>query len=172
MTPSADELLLIGEIVAPFGLRGQVKLRCVTDRPDHIERRVRTIYVGAAHIPYTIRNVFEHKPRLLILTLKDVTTREAAEDLRGAEVAIVETDAAPLAEDEYFLHQLYNLRVETVEGLEIGHVHEVLETGSNEVLVVTRPDENDVLIPMIRDVVAELNLAEGRVIIRPLDGLL
>lgn len=172
MSPAADELLLIGRIVAPFGLRGQVKLRAFTDNPDHLRRRVQRVYVGAANTTYHLLEVVEHKPGLLILTLNGVTTRDEAEELRGAEVSILEGDAAPLGDDEYFLHQLYNLRVETIEGAEVGVVRDVLETGANEVLVVVRADKNEALIPMIRDIVQELDLAGGRVVIRPIDGLL
>lgn len=88
------------------------------------------------------------------------------------EVTIHERDAAPLAEDEYFIHDLYNLLVITEDGDEIGRVREVLETGSNEVLVVTRPGAADALIPMIHDVVSDLDISGGRITIRPIEGLL
>jgi 16S rRNA processing protein RimM len=172
MADLTDEFLLIGQVVAPFGLRGQLKLRATTDRPDYIERHVRTLYLGRAHTPYKLRSMFEHKPGILVVTLAGVTTREQAEDLRRSEVFIQQRDAAPLAEGEYFLHQLYDLRVETEAGEEIGHVTEVLETGASEVLVVARPDQSDALIPMIRDIICELDFAGGRVVVRPLEGLL
>lgn len=170
MTP--DELLLIGHVVATFGLRGQIKLRAITDQPEHLKRRVKTVYIGTERTPYQLVDVFQHKPGLLILTLKGITTRDAAETLRGAEVSILETDAAPLDTDEYYIHQLYGLRVETTEGVELGQVREVLETGANEVLVVARPDQPEVLIPMIHAVVQELDLPGKRVVIRVLEGLL
>lgn len=172
MNPSPDELLLIGTIVAPFGLHGQLKLRSITDRPDHLQRHVRTVYIGPKATAYTLIKVFQHKPGLLVLSLDGVTSREAAENLRGAEVSIRETEAAPLDTDEYYIHQLYNMRVETTEGVELGRVREVLETGANEVLIVARPGQSDALIPMINDVVVELDVAGGRVVIRLIEGLL
>ncbi len=60
----------------------------------------------------------------------------------------------------------------TEDGAEIGKVREVLETGASEVLVVTRADQPDGLIPMIHDVVQELDFAGGRIVVRLLDGLL
>ncbi len=56
--------------------------------------------------------------------------------------------------------------------MELGKVREVLETGANEVLVVSRPDQPDGLIPMIRDVVQDLDIPGGRVVVRLLEGLL
>lgn len=172
MIPTPDDLLMIGRIVAPFGTRGQVKLRAVTDRPEHLKRHVRTVYVGAKHTAYQLVNVFQHKPGLLILTLQGVTTRDAAEELRHAEVSIHEQDAAPLDEGEYYIHQLYGLEVATTEGVVIGQVREVLETGANEVLVVARSGQEDALIPMIHDIVVELDLTGNRLIIQPMEGLL
>ncbi len=171
MIPDPDELLLIGHIVAAFGMHGQLKVRAVTDRPDHLQKRIRTIYIGTEHTPYQLRNVFQHKPQLLVITVQGITMRNQAEDLRGAEVFILEAEAAPLATDEYYIHQLYNLRVETTEGTLLGYVHEVLETGANEVLVVRRADQSDALIPMIYDVVQELDVAGQRIVIRLLPGL-
>ncbi|MFP4438759.1 MAG: ribosome maturation factor RimM [Chloroflexaceae bacterium] len=172
MTPAPDELLIIGRIVAPFGVRGQVKLRAVTDRPDHLQRHVRTVYVGAACTPYQLVHVIQHKPGLLILTLKDVTSRDAAEELRNTEVSIRESDAAPLDPGEYYIHELYGLRVETTEGTVVGQVREILETGANEVLIVARPGQSDALIPMIHDIVQELDLEGKRLVIQPMEGLL
>jgi 16S rRNA processing protein RimM len=172
LSPPDEELLIIGTIVAPFGIKGQVKLRSLTDHPEHLSRNIRTVYVGPARSAYQVRKVFEHKPGLLVMTLRDVDTRDAAEDLRGFDVAILEREAVPLAQGEYYLHQLYGLRVETVDGEEIGTVRELIETGANEVLVVKREAQSDVLIPMINDVVKELDLPGGRVVIEIIPGLL
>jgi 16S rRNA processing protein RimM len=171
-SPSPDDTLLIGQIVAPFGVRGQVKLRAYTVHVEHLRRRIRTVYIGDERREYSLNALIEHKPGLLVLSLGGVTTRDAAEELRGAEVAIRERDAAPLEEGEYFIHQLYDLLVVDEQGAEIGRVREVLETGANEVLVVARPDQPDALIPMIHDVVQQLDIAGGRVVIRLIEGLL
>jgi 16S rRNA processing protein RimM len=168
---ASEEFLLVGYIVSAFGLQGQVKMRAVTDRPEHMAAQVYTLYVGARHTPYRLRSMFEHKPGLLVLTLDGVHTREQAEDLRGSEVFIHERDAAPLEEDEYYLHDLYGLQVETAEGEALGEVRDVLETGANNVLIVARPGQGDLLIPMIREVVQHLDIAQGRIVVRLLEGL-
>jgi len=167
-----NELLLIGEIVAPFGVRGQVKVRSYTDRVEHLQRRIRFVYLSPEWQQVPLKNVVGHKPGLLIMTLSGVTKREQAEELRGTEVAIREQEAAPLEEDEYFLHQLYGLTVVNEAGETLGRVREVMETGANDVLVVQREGQSDALIPMIRDVVQELDVANSRIVIRPLEGLL
>lgn len=171
-TPSPDDFLLIGEIVAPFGTRGQVKVRSYTDHVDHLRRRIRAVYLGSERQQIPLKHVLEHKPGLLVLTLGGITTREQAEDLRGTEVAIREQDAAPLDDDEYFIYQLYGLTVVNEAGETLGKVREVMETGANDVLIVQRNGQPDALIPMIHDVVQELDISNQRVVIRPLEGLL
>jgi 16S rRNA processing protein RimM len=170
--PSPNDTLLIGQIVAPFGVRGQVKVRAYTAHVEHLRRRIRAVYIGDDRREYSLTGVIEHKPGLLLLSLGGVTTRDAAEELRGAEVAIRESDAAPLEDGEYFIHQLYGLTVVDEQGAEIGRVREVLETGANEVLIVTRPDQPEALIPMIHDVVQELDITGGRVVVHLTEGLL
>lgn len=165
-------MLLIGEITSPFGIHGQVKVRALTDNVEHLRRRIRTVYVGPERREYQLKRVLAHKPGVLVLTLGGVTTRDEADSLRGSEVAIPEREAAPLGEDEYFIHQLYGLKVVDEAGDEIGTVREVMETGANDVLVVAREGKADALIPVIRDVVVSLDIPSGRVTIRPLEGLL
>ncbi len=169
---SPDEFLLIGQIAAPFGVRGQIKVKSYTDRPDHLSRNVRTVYLGDQHTPLTLTGVIEHKPGILVVTLREITSREAADALRGAEIYIRASEAAPLAEDEYFLHQLIGLRASTEDGQSIGQVREVLETGAGQVLVISRPGHTDALVPMVRDFILTLDIANGRIIIRPIEGLL
>lgn len=169
-----EDLLLIGQLLGPFGVKGQLKLKAYTDRPDHIARKVRTLFLqlGKERHEHTLVRLHEHKPGLLILTLKGIDDRDAADELRGAEVYIKASDAAPLAEDEYFLHELVGLAVVTTDGAAIGTVREVLETGAGEVLVITRPGQPDALVPMVRDFISRLDIPAGQVEITPIEGLL
>jgi 16S rRNA processing protein RimM len=169
---SPDNLILIGVIAGPFGIKGQVKLKSFTDQPDYLRRHLREIFVGKKLAPYTLTRFHEHKPGVLIFNLRGVETREAVDELRGAEVFIRQSDAAPLGEDEYYLHDLIGLHVSTVDGQELGTVREVIETGVHEVLVVTRPGQSDALIPLVREFIAELDIPGRRVVVRPIEGLL
>lgn len=170
--PSPDELLLIGSMVASFGVRGQIKLKAVTDQTAHLQQRIRTIYVGKAFKPYQLKSLFEHKPGLLILTLEGVDDRDLADELRGSEAYILEREAAPLRSDEYFIHQLYGLQVFTEAGETVGKVREVLTTGAQEILVIARAGQTDALIPMVNAIVVELDIPGGKAVIRPIEGLL
>lgn len=168
---SLDDLLLVGQITLPHGIRGQLKLYAITSRPEHLQR-VKTVFVGEELTPYSLRRAAIHKGAVMIVTLAGVDTREGAEALRGQEVYMRQSDAAPLDEDEYFLHDLPGLKVQTADATVVGVVKEVIETGANEVLVVTRLEGGEVLIPMVKDIVKQLDLAGGVVVIDPIPGLL
>lgn len=170
--PSSDDLLLIGVIAGPFGIKGQVKVKAFTDRPEYLRSRLREIFVGKKLTSYTLTKLHEHKPGVLLLTLRGVEQREDVDQLRGCEVFIRQSDAAPLGEDEYYIHDLIGLQVSTINGQEIGSVREVIETGVHEVVVVTRPDQSDALIPIVRDFIAEFDIPGRRLVIRPIEGLL
>jgi 16S rRNA processing protein RimM len=167
-----DDLLLIGVIAGPFGIKGLVKLKSFTDQPDYLRRHLRDIFVGKKLTLYSLTKLHEHKPGVLLLTLGGVETREAVDELRGAEVYIRRSDAAPLGEDEYYLHELIGLQVSTTDGQDLGKVREVIETGANEVLVVTRPGQSDALVPLVREFITEFDIPGGRIVVQPIEGLL
>jgi 16S rRNA processing protein RimM len=166
-----NELLLVGTIGLPHGVRGQLKFHAITSYPEHL-RRIKTVYVGDERAPMTITHAAIHKGAVLIMALATIDTREAAETLRGREVFIREADARPLDVDEYYLHDLPDMRVVLLDGVEIGTVQSVIETGANDVLVVRRTNGGEALIPMIKDVVKRLDLGAREIAIDPLPGLL
>ncbi|MEI8308823.1 MAG: ribosome maturation factor RimM [Chloroflexales bacterium] len=172
MTEIPDDLLLIGVIAGPFGIKGLVKLKAFTDQPDYLKRHLRDVFVGRKVTRYSLTNLHEHKPGVLLLTLRGVETREAVDELRGADVYIRRSDAAPLGEGEYYLHELIGLHVSTTDGQDLGKVREVIETGANEVLVVTRPGQSDALVPLVREFITEFDIPGGRVVVQPIEGLL
>ncbi|GIV88128.1 MAG: ribosome maturation factor RimM [Chloroflexus sp.] len=167
-----DDLLYIGVLGAPFGVRGQIKLHSISSHPEHLIRHLRTVFIGPKRIPHQVTRLFLHKPGLLIIQLQSVTDRDTASDLRGAEVYIAAADAAPLGEDEFFYHDLIGLAAVTDTGDLIGEVRDVLETGAGEIAVIARRGRADALVPMVRDFIVAIDLVERRLVIRPIDGLL
>ena len=170
MSQPADEMLLIGKIAGPHGVRGDLKVTLISSHPEHIVRQ-KTLYLGDTFTPYAVSRLQEHKPGLYIVHFNAVTTRDDAEALQGLELFIPASKAAPLEEDEYFIHDLYGMVVQTSAGEELGKVAEVLETGANDVLVARRIGHADVLIPMIRDVIVQIDVASQRITITSLAAI-
>lgn len=99
-------------------------------------------------------------------------SREAADRLRGQYILVTLQDAVPLAEDEIYLFQVIGLRVLTDQGVVLGRVVSVIETGANDVYVVQGERYGEVLIPAIESVVRRIDVDNGVMHITPLPGLL
>lgn len=167
--PPEPRYLVIGRVLAPWGVRGEVKIAVLTDWPERFAL-LKRIYLGKELRPYLLERFRLHKDKA-ILKLGGCDSREAVERLRGQFVQVPVEEAMPLGEDEYYEYQIVGLSVWTREGEYLGQVREVLYTGANDVYVV-RGEGREVLIPAIEDVVLEVNLEEGRIIVELMEGLI
>jgi 16S rRNA processing protein RimM len=161
----------VGRIVRPHGVRGEVNLRALTAYPERLSSQVR-LYVGSRRQRFAVRRIRQRSEEMLIVQLEGIDDRDAAESLREEMVYVHIDDAVPLEEDEYYLYQIEGIRVVTGEGEELGQVTDVIETGANDVYVVTTPDGTEHLIPAIADVIQTVDVAKGVMVVKLLDGLL
>ncbi len=161
--------LVIGRVARPWGIQGEVKVEIMTDFPDRFSL-LRKVYLGPEAVPFTLKGFRLHKGAAL-LRLEGCHDRTTVEKLRGQLVQIPIEEAMPLEQDEYYEHQIVGLAVWTAGGEYLGTVHEVISTGPNDVYVV-RGEGGEVLIPAIEDVVLEINLAQGRLAVELMEGLI
>ena len=166
---SSPTHLTIGYILAPRGLRGELKVRILEEHLQNLEGR-NTLFIGDPPTPFPVES-WKARDRGVILKLRTVETRDQAEALRRMPVSIPLEEAVPLEEDEYYVFQIIGLDVFTDEGEHLGTVQDVIFTGSNEVYVVQGP-RGEVLIPAIADVVQEVDLERGRMRVVLMKGLL
>lgn len=164
----SPEYLIVGQIVAPFGIRGEVKVSLDTDFPELV-LQAESLYIGTPPVCCQVEWARPHK-RMVRLKLVGCDGRDAAEARRGQLVQILRDDAPTLGEDEYYYHELIDLDVWTDEGEWLGRVAEVWPTGSNEVLVV-RGSEGEILLPAIEPVILKVDLEAQRILIHLLEGL-
>ena len=163
----SEARLTIGVIVGAHGVDGEVKLRLTTDDPDHL-RRVKRVFLGDAETATRMSALRFHKGMGLV-RLAGVTTPEQAKDLTGTPVRISGKDARSLAANEYYLYQVVGLAVRDEAGGELGIVTDVIETGANDVFVVTPSGGGTpMLLPSIPEVVLDLQPGAGFMVVRPL----
>jgi 16S rRNA processing protein RimM len=132
----------------------------LTDFPERLSPGAEVYLEGDAE-PRRIAEV-NWAGRVPTLRLDGVTTREAAAALVGR---YLELPARDLPDGSYYWHQLEGLRVVDVAGAELGELVEVFRAGENEVYRVVGDDHSEVLVPALRSVVREIDLAAGRMVI-------
>lgn len=168
---NATEYIAIGVIVGAHGIKGDVRIRILTDEPGQYDN-LKSVYVnfnGDRHFR-KIENARIATSRY-ILKLEGIDDRTSAERLKGALLERPLDDLAPLAENEFFIFDLIGLNVKTKEGAQIGTLTDVLELPANDVYVVSG-EKQEFLIPAINEVIISIDLDSKEMIINPLDGLL
>lgn len=164
-----EQDIVIGKIVAPFGVRGEVKAIVLTEFPERLNtgNEVRAKLAGDERRGLRIDASRPHRTGV-VLKLRGVNDKDAAEELRGAELVIDRSEVAELPEGRFYIFDLIGIKVVTDDGRELGVVTEVLQGGSNDVYVTS----TGLCIPALKDVVTKIDVAGGMMEIHPVPGLL
>ena len=119
---------------------------------------------------YEVENVRFHK-QFVLLKLKGVDDMNTAETLKGTVVKITEDMAVPCEEDEYYIKDLYDMNVVTVDGEELGVISDVIFTGANDVYAVKDNNGKEILIPAIKDCIVSVDVENNLMTVKLLEGL-
>jgi 16S rRNA processing protein RimM len=164
--------LVVGRIVRPHGVHGEVVVDVRTDSPDE-RYAAGTVFATdpAAAGPLTVSELRPHQGRLLV-TFDGIADRDVAETLRGV-LLCVDSASVPVPDDpdEFLDHQLVGLRATTPDGQSIGEVVRVDHGPGHDMLVVRLPDRREGLVPFVREIVPTVDVAGGRVVLTPPEGL-
>ncbi|MFH8365328.1 ribosome maturation factor RimM [Streptomyces sp. NPDC018031] len=164
--------LVVARIGRAHGIKGEVTVEVRTDEP---EQRLAPGAVLATDPPsagpLTIETGRVHSGRLL-LRFAGVPDRTAAEALRNV-LLIAEVDPEEVPEDpeEFYDHQLIDLDVVTTDGTELGRIAEIAHLPYQDLLVVRRPDGQEVMVPFVSEIVPEIDLEAQRAVVAPPPGL-
>ena len=172
MKPHQPDFIVIGQIVRSHGVHGELKVNPLTDCPARFNE-LRSITV---EFPDDTRGELDVsrasvRNNAVYLQLKGVESREQADALRGLYIVIKAEQLLPLAEGSFYHFELLGAMVKTTSGKQLGRVDEVMELTANDVLVVRNRD-NEYLIPMIKDVIMQIDTKTAEIVIEPIDGLL
>ena len=174
-TPPEPKYLLIGEILRPHGIMGEVRMKVITHYPERLSR-LKTVYLTTSPdstkiTEYSLDSVRLHQAYAL-LKFKGIHDRDQADLLRQLVVMVAIGDAIPLDEGELYLYQLVGLTVQTESGETLGILREVLETGANDVYIVDSPRYGEVLIPATPETIRSTDIATRLMTVRLPNGLL
>jgi 16S rRNA processing protein RimM len=168
-----SRLIPVGKITRTHGLRGAVKVFPYGETLDELEPGGK-LYLYSASNPKPSELTLVHsrcQGKFRILQFEELPEVEAAQRVVEQEVFLSEECLPATSEGEYYHYQLIGLRVETTGGEHVGILSGIIETGSNDVYVVGRFNR-EVLIPATAEVILEVDLQEGRMVIEPPEGLL
>ncbi len=156
-----------------------------SDRTQHIQEKASTQGLHSQGKPHdskvdlqgkteyrelNIENVKFFK-NLVILKFREINDMDAAALLRERELWIPREEGADLEEDEYYIADLIGMEVCLEDGSRYGTLKDVLETGANDVYIVTKKDGSEILLPAIHDCILDVDLEENRMTIHLMKGL-
>jgi 16S rRNA processing protein RimM len=165
--------LTVGRIGKPQGLRGEVTVEVRTDAPEVRFADGSVLLTDPPERgPLTVASTRDQNGRLVV-AFEGVPDRNAAERLRNTMLLVDAGDVPPTDDpDEFHDTQLSGLSAELVDGTMLGVVTDVLHLPHGDVLVVRREEGSEVLVPFVRAIVPEVDIAGGRLVVDPPEGLL
>ena len=167
------DLVVIGEVTRPHGLRGEVRVQPHTDRPERFDALTECVLWEPdtdARTRYRIAGV-RRQGEAVLLTLADCETPEVARTLVGRLIALPRAQALPPPPGHAYPWQLIGCRVVTEDGTVIGAVSGIEPSPAHDLWVV-QGEGREHLIPAVPEIVWEVDLDGKRVVIRPPEGLL
>lgn len=164
-----NQYLEAGKIVGTHGVKGELRVQPWCDSAEFLAG-FGTLYAEKGAQRLEVASARVHKT-LLLLKLKGIDTPEQGDAVRG-KILYIDRGDVRLADGQYFIQDLMGLDVFDADSfIYYGKLTEVMRTGANDVYQVTSEGKKNYLIPAIPDVIQEINLTDGKMLIRPMKGI-
>ncbi len=165
------DMLEVGKIVNTHGLRGEVKVVAWTDSPEVFED-LEEVYAErrGEKTKLTLRGI-KYQKNNIIAKFSEIDSIEDAEKYKNAVLFAKREALGELPEGVYYIKDLIGLKAVSDEGETLGYVKDVFSTGSNDVYVVERTGKRDLLLPVIDEVILNVDIPGGTVAVHMLEGL-
>ncbi len=168
------DLIAIGEVTRTHGLTGELRVALLTDRPERFKALAECVVWDMPRDRRETRRI--RATRLhggdVLVQLEGCDSIDDAKTLVGRLLAVPESEVLALPEGQFYPWQLEGARVLTTGGAEVGTVTGIEPSPAHDLWVISGPDGREHLIPAVPEIVTEVDVAAGRVVIDPPDGLL
>lgn len=166
------EKLEVGQIVNTFGIKGFVKIYPYVDDISRFDN-LKNVYIKSKkqETKLEIEEV-KYQKNMVLIKFKGIETVEQAQSLRNAYVEIDRCDAVHLEEGQYFIADLLGLPVFIDTGDKLGILDDIFNNGSTDIYVVKNELGKQFLLPYIDDVIKDIDLKNGKIIVHLIDGLI
>jgi 16S rRNA processing protein RimM len=168
--PDPPAYLLVGKLRRPHGVKGEMVMDVYTDFPERLRKGVQ-VYAGDNYHPLRLRS---QRPngRTLLVAFEGYDTPESAGALRNQNLYVPSADRPPLPDGEYYHHQIIGLQVITEDSRILGKVVEILSSPANDVYVIQPQAGPEILLPALKSVILNVDLAQGKMLVHLLPGIL
>ncbi|MCM1267507.1 MAG: ribosome maturation factor RimM [Bacteroidales bacterium] len=167
-----NDELQVGVITQTHGIRGEVKVFPTTDDAKRFQKLKQvTLDTGKERLSLTIEGVKFFK-QYAILKFQGLDSIDDVEKYKRGKLLVAREQAVKLQKDEYFVADMIGMQVVTEDGAPFGVLKEVLATGANDVYVVSREGEGDVLLPAIKECIKKVDMERRVMEVHIMDGLL
>lgn len=170
--PDPDVLIPVGKIVGTHGIKGMLRVHSFSGNLESLQA-AQTVTLKSKDgrlQDFGIKSVTPHAGKLMI-GFRGLDDINLVLPLVGSEICLLRSQLPIPDENEYYWCDLIGLKVATITGEELGTIADIFETGSCDIYVV-RTAEREYLIPAIADVISSVDLESGRMVIKPLEGML
>ncbi len=158
-----SKLLLIGVVIKPQGIHGQVKIKPLTDDPRRF-LALKEVLAAKVEVDEPLAIAVEEasvRDEFVYARLAACASRNGAEAQRGWLLYVRREDAVPLGEDQNFIADLIGCLVTDLQGREIGKLKEVLQPGANDVYVIALKNGGTMLLPALKRAVPAVDVERG-----------
>lgn len=165
-----EKMLRVGKIVNTHGIKGDIKVIPLTDYIERFEE-LEWIYIDGYKDKFYIKNV-KYKKNTAILSLEEHDDINLVEKFKGDYILIDYTQRRDLPEDTYYIADIIGLDVYNMENEYIGKVKDIIQTGPSEVYIIEGLDNQEIMIPSVKEFIPEISLEERKIIINPIEGMI
>ena len=172
---SEGRLLNVGKVVNTHGIKGELKIWPQTDFPEvRFKQGGKLLMIPPeAGDPVIIEIVSaREQKKMYVLKIKGFDNINQVEIYKGWELKVTEDERVPLEEGEYYVQDIVGCEVVTEEGETLGKVTDILSPGANDIWVVKMPKGKELLLPVIDDVVLDVDVAARKIKVHLMEGLL
>ncbi len=168
------DFLIIGKVIKPFGIKGEVKLFPITDSMQRFND-LKSVYLkkGITFQKVAVKSA-RASNKFVLLKLNGYDSRNDVESLQGKYIYVARENAAKIGDGSYYYYDLLGCTIKTLQGDVLGTVYDIQNAGSCDIYFIRscNSKQEDFMIPAVSDIVKEVNIRAKEIVIEVIDGLL
>ncbi|MBO5424324.1 MAG: 16S rRNA processing protein RimM [Lachnospiraceae bacterium] len=167
-----EDIFRIGVITTTHGLKGEVKVFPTTDDLNRFKKLKKCFIRTPKEDIQVEKNSCKFFKNMVILSFKEFGDINEVERFRNCDIYVTRDNAVPLEDDEYYISDVIGMNIILEDGSELGVLQDVMQTGANDVFVIKLKDDKELLMPVIKDCVLDMNYDTGKITVRLMKGML